>query len=84
MLRQLYASEDSVEARLKIKDNSQPVNGELMAAMAALQNKNKALQTKEPLYAWLETTSAFNQKELMGILRHVNGLNVHWPSSRTR
>eukprot|EP00971_Amphidinium_carterae_P024949 492470-Amphidinium_carterae.2 len=82
-LRQLYASENSVESRLKVKDDTETVDPELIAAMASLQHKNKAMQSKDPLYAWLETSKNMNQKSLMGILRHVNTLNLHWPASRS-
>eukprot|EP00971_Amphidinium_carterae_P342801 6482235-Amphidinium_carterae.2 len=82
-LRQLYASENSVESRLKVRDEEQEVDPGLIAAMTALQHKNKAVQSKDPLYAWLETSKRLNQKSLMGILRHVNTLNLHWPASRS-
>eukprot|EP00971_Amphidinium_carterae_P107005 2119434-Amphidinium_carterae.3 len=41
------------------------------------------LASKEPLYSFLETSTTLTQKEVIGILRHMHSLNLHWPASRT-
>mmetsp|Transcript_48264 Transcript_48264/g.112940 ORF Transcript_48264/g.112940 Transcript_48264/m.112940 type:complete len:646 (-) Transcript_48264:67-2004(-) len=82
-LRQDYAAEDSVQNKLKVAKEEETVDPDLITAMATLQHKNKALASKEPLYSYLETSTTLNQKELIGIFRHIHSLNLHWPASRT-
>lgn len=72
MLRQLrseYMSHEDPMKTLTIKDKDQAFSPDLMKALAACENSNPAKRTKVPLYSFLDTCSALNQKEVVVLFR---------------
>jgi hypothetical protein len=72
-LRSLFMSSDDPIRPLVTKDPEQAFNKDLLRALAQGENANPAKRSRQPLYAYLDTTAALNQKEYVVLLRTIVG-----------
>eukprot|EP00969_Alexandrium_andersonii_P078769 3473368-Alexandrium_andersonii.AAC.1 len=71
-LRQAYnGASGNSEAELKVKDDTESIQGPLLKAMVALKSRS---QNRQPLLGWLSIADAVNQRELVGVLKVLKSL----------
>lgn len=79
-LREMYASGTSLCASLKVTDSKLPVADSLIEAIKCANSANVTKRTKAPLSWYLSSCRAMNQRELVGLLRHLTTIR---PASST-
>lgn len=67
-LRKKYQSPDSVWGKLRVGNEGDAEDPELLAALVAFHSQKRSV---EELFLWCETTAAINQKMLIGLLRTI-------------
>lgn len=66
-LRAEYTSPEDPVRHLKIEKPDDPFNPDFMTALQISESSNPAKRSKAPLYAYLATCAALNQKKLVGL-----------------
>ena len=74
-LRAEYTSPEDPVRHLKIEKPDDPFNPDFMTALQISESSNPAKRSKAPLYAYLATCAALNQKKLVVLLRSIIGTN---------
>jgi hypothetical protein len=69
-MRTMYTISDPV-SHLLIRDESEPISPGLVSALQSARNPNASARTKADIISFFHSCSKFNQREVIGIVRHV-------------
>lgn len=71
-LRLQYGPDESAAASLQVQSPDEPVSASLKQALKA---HNSSQKLRNPLLEWMDSARTCNQRELVGLLKHILGLN---------
>lgn len=75
-LKEVYAIPRPGDEALQVQNSNETVQRALIEAVAIANSANPAKRSKQPLYNFFASCSDLNQKEIVGLLKSIESLNV--------